>query len=82
VQELSAAFIPTADQIEGTARRGCLEDGTDLESRLVQKIKKQCNNLASYQGVFVATPEGEPRPYTRNSRRLEPHSHSGGRSGR
>ena len=58
MQELSAAFIPTADQIEGTGRRGCLEDGTDLESRLVQKIKKQCNNLASHQGVFVATPSG------------------------
>jgi hypothetical protein len=58
VQELCAAFIPTADQIEGTGRRGCLEDGTDLESRLVQKIKKQCNNLASHQGVFVATPSG------------------------
>lgn len=35
-----------------------LEDGTDWESRLVQKIKKQCNDLASYQGVFVATPSG------------------------
>jgi hypothetical protein len=58
VQELCTAFIPTADQIEGTGRRGCLEDGTDLESRLVQKIKKQCNNLASHQGVFVATPSG------------------------
>jgi hypothetical protein len=58
VQEGCAAFIPTADQIEGTGRRGCLEDGTDLESRLVQKIKKQCNNLASHQGVFVATPSG------------------------
>ena len=58
MQELSAAFIPTADQIEGTGRRGCLEDGADLESRLVQKIKKQCNNLASHQGAFVATPSG------------------------
>ena len=58
MQELCAAFIPTADQIEGTGRRGCLEDGTDLESRLVQKIKRQCNNLASHQGVFVATPSG------------------------
>lgn len=58
MQELCAAFIPTADQIEGTGRRGCLEDGSDLESRLVQKVKKQCNNLASHQGVFVATPSG------------------------
>ena len=58
MQELCAAFIPAADQIEGTGRRGCLEDGADLESRWVQKVKKQCNNLASYQGVFVATPSG------------------------
>jgi hypothetical protein len=58
VQELCAAFVPTADQIEGTDRRGCLEDGTDLESRWVQKVKKQCNARASFQGVFVATPAG------------------------
>jgi len=58
LQELSAQFVPTADQIEGTGRRGCLENAADLESRLVQKIKKQCNNLASHQGVFVATPTG------------------------
>ena len=54
MQELCAAFLPTADQIEGTSRRGCLEDGTDLESRLVQKIKKQCNDLATYQGREAA----------------------------
>jgi hypothetical protein len=35
-----------------------LEDGTDLESRFVQRVKKQRNALASYQGVFVVTPSG------------------------
>jgi hypothetical protein len=35
-----------------------LEEGTSFESRFVQKIKKQCNDLATYQGVFVATPSG------------------------
>lgn len=48
--------VPTADQIERPGKS--LEDGTSFESRLVQKIKKQCNDLASYQGVFVATPNG------------------------
>jgi len=48
--------IPMADQIERPGRS--LEDGTSFESRLVQKIKKQCNDLATYQGVFVATPNG------------------------
>jgi hypothetical protein len=56
LQELSAMVIPTADQIERPGKS--LEEGTDFESRLVQKIKKQCNNLATYQGVFVATPNG------------------------
>ena len=49
-------FVPTADQIERPGRS--LEVGTSFESRLVQKIKKQCNDLATYQGVFVATPNG------------------------
>jgi hypothetical protein len=48
--------IPTADQIERPGKS--LEDGASFESRLVQKIKKQCNNLATFQGVFVATPSG------------------------
>lgn len=48
--------VPTADQIERPGKS--LEEGTNFESRLVQKIKKQCNDLASYQGVFVATPNG------------------------
>lgn len=56
LQELSATFIPTADQIERPGKS--LEDGTSFESRFVQKIKKQCNDLATYQGVFVATPSG------------------------
>src|SRR5262245_24738461 len=50
-------FIATADQIERPGKKS-LEDGTNLESRLVQKIKKQCNDLASFQGVFVAAPSG------------------------
>ncbi|MDA1054714.1 MAG: hypothetical protein O3C40_30170 [Planctomycetota bacterium] len=49
-------FVPTADQIERPGKS--LETGTSFESRLVQKIKKQCNDLATYQGVFVATPNG------------------------
>jgi hypothetical protein len=56
LQELSALVVPTADQIERPGKS--LEEGTSLESRLVQKIKKQCNDLATYQGVFVATPNG------------------------
>lgn len=56
MQELSEKFVPAADQIERPGKS--LEDGTSFESRLVQKIKKQCNDLASYQGVFVATPNG------------------------
>jgi hypothetical protein len=56
LQELAALVIPAADQIERPGKS--LEEGTSLESRLVQKIKKQCNNLATYQGVFVATPNG------------------------
>lgn len=56
MQKLSAMFVPAADQIERPGKS--LEVGTSFESRLVQKIKKQCNDLASFQGVFVATPNG------------------------
>jgi hypothetical protein len=56
LQDLSAKFIPAADQIERPGKS--LEDGTNFESRFVQRIKKQCNDLATYQGVFVATPGG------------------------
>jgi hypothetical protein len=56
LQELSAKVIPTADAIERPGKS--LEDGTNFESRFVQKVKKQANDLATYQGVFVATPNG------------------------
>jgi hypothetical protein len=56
LQELSALVIPTADQIERPGKS--LEDGTSFESRFVQLIKRQCNKLATYQGVFIATPRG------------------------
>ena len=56
MQELSALVVPTADQIERPGKS--LEEGTNFESRFVQKVKKQCNDLATYQGVFVATPNG------------------------
>jgi hypothetical protein len=56
LQELSAQVIPTADMIERPGKS--LEDGTNFESRLVQKIKQQANDLATYQGVFMATPNG------------------------
>jgi hypothetical protein len=56
LQELSALVVPTADAIERPGKS--LEEGTSFESRFVQKIKKQCNDLATYQGVFVATPGG------------------------
>lgn len=56
LQKLSPMFVPTADQIERPGKS--LESGTSFESRLVQKIKRQCNKLATYQGVFVATPNG------------------------
>jgi hypothetical protein len=53
---LSALVVPTADAIERPGKS--LEEGTNFESRFVQKIKKECNDLATYQGVFVATPGG------------------------
>ena len=56
VQELAAQMIPTADAIERPGKS--LEDGTTFEARFVQKFKKECNNLATYQGVFVVTPSG------------------------
>src|SRR6516162_3202248 len=56
MQELAAHFVPAADQIERPGKS--LEEGTSFESRFVQQTKKQCNNLATYQGVFVATPAG------------------------
>jgi hypothetical protein len=56
LQKLSALVVPTADQIERPGKS--LEEGTSFESRLVQKVKRQCNDLATYQGVFVAAPNG------------------------
>jgi hypothetical protein len=56
LQELSALFVPTADAIERPGKS--LEDAATFEARFVQSIKKQCNTLATYQGVFVATPKG------------------------
>lgn len=56
MQELAAHLVPTADMIERPGKS--LEDGTSFECRLMQKVKKQCNDLASFQGVFVATPSG------------------------
>lgn len=56
MQELSALVVPAADQIERPGKS--LEDGTSFESRLVQKVKKQANDLATFQGVFVAAPSG------------------------
>jgi hypothetical protein len=56
LQELSERVVPTADQIERPGKS--LEEGTSLESRLVQRIKKQANDLATYQGLFVAAPNG------------------------
>jgi hypothetical protein len=53
---LALLLVPAADQIERPGKS--LEEGTSFESRFVQKIKKQCNDLATYQGVFVATPSG------------------------
>lgn len=56
LQELSSQLIPAADAIERPGKS--LEDGTSFEARMVQNIKKQANDLATYQGVFVATPSG------------------------
>jgi hypothetical protein len=56
LQELSALVVPAADQIERPGKS--LEDGSSFESRLVQKVKKQANDLATFQGVFVAAPSG------------------------
>ncbi|MBB14756.1 hypothetical protein CMK22_05755 [Candidatus Poribacteria bacterium] len=51
-------LVPVADAIERQGK--ALDDKTNMsfESQLVRKIKTQCNDLDSYQGVFVATPSG------------------------
>lgn len=48
--------VPAADKIERHV--DSFEEGTSFESRFVQNVKKQCNDLGSYQGVFVSTPNG------------------------
>ena len=53
---MSKSFVPVSDKIERHVVS--LEEGTSLESLLVQKIKKQCNDVGSYQGIFVAAPKG------------------------
>ena len=52
-------LVPAADAIERPGRALDDETNTSFESRLVQKIKKQCNDFYSYQGIFVATPSGQ-----------------------
>ena len=51
-------LVPAADAIERPGK--ALDDKTNMnfESRLVRKIKTQCNDFYSYQGIFVATPSG------------------------
>ena len=51
-------LVPAADAIERPGK--ALDDKTNMsfESQLVRKIKTQCNDLGSYQGIFVATPSG------------------------
>jgi hypothetical protein len=51
-----APVVPTADALERPGKS--LEEGTDVASRLVERLKRQCNDLATYQGVYVATPGG------------------------
>ena len=58
MQELSQRLVPAADAIERPGK--ALDDKTNMsfESQLVRKIKTQCNDFYSYQGIFVATPSG------------------------
>ena len=51
-------LVPAADAIERPGK--ALDDKTNMsfESQLVRKIKTQCNDFYSYQGIFVATPSG------------------------
>ena len=51
-------LVPAADAIERPGKALDDKTNTSFESRLVQKIKTQCNDLNSYQGIFVATPSG------------------------
>jgi hypothetical protein len=45
--------VPVADQLDH------LYNGTDFESRFVQKIKKQSHpDNYSYQGIYLAAPNG------------------------
>ena len=52
-------LVPAADAIERPGK--ALDDKTNIsfEGRLMRKIKTQCNDLTSYQGIFVATPSGQ-----------------------
>ena len=51
-------LIPAADAIERPGKALDDKTNTSFEGRLVRKIKTQCNDLGSYQGIFVATPSG------------------------
>ena len=52
-------LVPAADAIERPGKALDDKTNTSLESRLVRKIKTQCNDFYSYQGIFVATPSGK-----------------------
>jgi hypothetical protein len=52
VLELLGQCVPVADQLDH------LESGTDFESRFLQKVKKQSHAYYSYQGIYLAAPDG------------------------
>ena len=52
-------LVPAADAIERPGKSLDDKTNTSFEGRLVRKIKTQCNDLGSYQGIFVATPSGQ-----------------------
>jgi hypothetical protein len=69
VQELTRMLVPAADAIERPGKALDDKTNTSFESRLVRKIKTQCNDFYSYQGIFVATPSGKLLAGTHNDMR-------------
>lgn len=58
IQALCQKLVPVGDSIERPGTALDEESNTSFESRLVRRVKTQCNDSYSYQGMFVATPSG------------------------
>ena len=52
-------LIPTADSIEQPGKALDDKTNTSFVGHLMRRIKEQCNDFYSYQGIFVATPSGQ-----------------------